>query len=121
MWGGSPMNSNDSTFDMISNKEILYLQKNTANNHQLYQPNQRSDFKDYRIWVADDKKSKSKYVALFNLRDTAADIIFKPEWELWKGKFKAKEVWTGQEVTVEKELKALQVQPHGVMVYKFEQ
>jgi alpha-galactosidase len=121
MWGGSPMNSTDSTFELISNKEILNLQKNTVNNHQLYQPGQRSDFKDYRIWVAEDKNDKSKYVALFNLKDTTADITFKPEWELWKEKFKAKELWTQQIVpVVDRELKALQLPPHGVMVYKFE-
>jgi hypothetical protein len=122
MWGGSPMHSKDSTFDLIGNREILYLQKNTKNNHQLYQPNQRSDFKDYRIWVADDAGGKSKYVALFNLKDTVADIVFKPEWELWNGKFRATELWTKETVPAfDKELKIVNVPPHGARVYKIEQ
>jgi hypothetical protein len=122
MWGGSPMHSKDSTFELISNKEILYLQKNTTNNHQLYQPNQRSDFKDYRIWVADDKNSKTKYVALFNLKDTVTDISFKPEWELWNGKMKATELWSNESYgTVDKELKADKVPAHGLKIYRFEQ
>ena len=118
MWGGSAVHSQDSTFELITNKTILHIQKNTSNNHQLYQPNQRSDFKDFRIWVADDVNGKTKYIALFNLKDTTADITFKPEWELWKGKYKASENWTGEAIPeFETILKATGIPAHGVRLY----
>ena len=121
MWGGSPLHSKDSTFELITNPILLHIQKNSKNNHQLYQPNQRSDFKDYRFWVAEDNDGKNKYLAVFNLKDTTADIVFKPEWELWKGKFKATECWTSTVIPlVEKELKLINVPAHGVRVFKLE-
>jgi alpha-galactosidase len=121
MWGGSAVHSGDSTFSLLTKKEILHLQKFTSGNHQLYQPNQRSDFKDYRIWVADDVNGKTKYVALFNLRDTAADVVFKPEWELWKQPMTATELWSNEaHGAVGVELRAEKVPAHGVRVYRLE-
>ena len=72
--------------------------------------------------MADDVKGKNKYVALFNLKDTVAEIIFKPEWDLWKGNYKATECWTKESISrFDKELKAPNVPPHGVKIYKIEQ
>jgi hypothetical protein len=119
MWGGSAIYSSDSTFSLLTNDAILAINKSSINNHQLYQPDQRSDNKDYRIWVAESADKKTKYVAFFNLKDQPADIVFKLDWEFWKGYSKSLELWTKQTIPiVNNEFTTLAVQPHGVAIYK---
>jgi alpha-galactosidase len=119
IWGGAPSQSSDSAFSVLSNKEILEINKNTINNHQVYQPNQRADHKDYRIWVAESPDKKSKYIAFFNLKDTPLDLVFKTEWELWNGSYVGLELWTKEQTgTITKDFKVNNIPPHGVKVYR---
>ncbi len=121
MWGGSPLNSNDSTFKILTNAALLELQKNSISNHQVYQPHQRSDFKDWRIWVAESPNKKIKYVALFNLLDTAATISFNLEWEFWKGNYKTTELWSDNQSMINNGiLEANNIPPHGVKIFRLE-
>ena len=123
MWGGSALYSSDSAFAVLTNKDILHIQKNSFNNHQVYMTNygQRAFNKDYRIWVAEDATSQIKYVALFNLKDVMANITFNTQWELWKGKFKGTELWTKEITNVNKDVLAGEnIPPHGVKVFKLE-
>ena len=119
MWGGAPSLSSDSAFTVLTNKEILAINKNSINNHQLYQPNGRSDNKDFRIWVAESPDRKTKYLAFFNLKETPADIIFKMGWEFWAGSYAVKDIWSDEDKgMLTNEVTATRVAPHGVMVYK---
>ncbi|TAH03627.1 MAG: glycoside hydrolase family 27 protein [Sphingobacteriales bacterium] len=121
MWGGSAVHSGDSTFELLTNSELLQLQKNSRNNHQLYQPLQRSDFKNWRIWVANGDNANTYYVGLFNLQDTTAAISFNTEWEFWKGTFKATELWTKETLPVNGWLHVTGIPAHGVRIYKLQQ
>jgi len=58
IFGGSALYSDDSVFKILGNDAVLAIDKSSINNHQLYQPNQRSDFKEYRIWVAESTDKK---------------------------------------------------------------
>lgn len=119
MWGGAPSLSSDSSYTVLTNKEILAINKSSIGNHQLYQPNGRSDNKDFRIWVAESEDKKTKYVAFFNLKDTPADIAFRLGWESWNGSYSATELWSDSPFgTVKETITANRVSPHGVMVYK---
>ncbi|HSQ43884.1 MAG TPA: hypothetical protein VLM16_02740, partial [Ginsengibacter sp.] len=115
--------SSDSAFAVLTNKDILHIQKNSFNNHQVYMTNygQRAFNKDYRIWVAEDATGQIKYVALFNLKDVMANITFNTQWELWKGKFKGTELWTKEITNVNQDVLAGEnIPPHGVKVFKLE-
>ena len=119
IWGGSALWSADSTFALLSNREVLAIDKNSIRNHQLYLPDSRADNKQYRIWVAESPDRKTKYVALFNLLDHPADLSFKPEWEFWKGRFACTELWTGMDKGILTDvLVAGAVSAHGVALYK---
>lgn len=119
MWGGSAVHSDDSTFIILSNDDLLAINKNSINNHQLYLPGWgRGDNRNTRIWVAESPDRKTKYVALFNLQQQAADISFHLSWEFWEGRFKATELWTKQDKgIIDRDIK-VNVQPHGVVVFK---
>jgi hypothetical protein len=119
MWGGSPAGSDDSTFIILSNDELLRINKSSVNNHQLYLPGWgRGDNRDTRIWVAESRDKKTKYVALFNLKQEPAEISFRQSWEFWTGKFKATELWTKQDKEiVDGEIKSM-VSPRGVAIFK---
>ncbi len=119
MWGGAPSLSSDSVFAVLSNRELLAIDKHSTNNHQLYQPNGRSDNRDYRIWVAESPDKKIKYLAFFNLKDTPANITFTLGWEFWNETYTATEIWSNQSIgTVKGKIIAEKINPHGVMVYK---
>jgi alpha-galactosidase len=123
MWGGSALYSSDSAFAVLSNKDILHIQKSSFNSHQVYMTNngQRAFNKNYRIWVAEDMEGKIKYVALFNLEDTTADVKFNTQWELWKGNFKATELWTKEKKLITDNLLIGEnIAAHGVKVFKLE-
>ena len=82
---------------------------------------QRAFNKDYRIWVAEDVTGKTKYVALFNLKDVNADVAFNTQWELWKRKFKATELWTKEITDINNDvLVGENIPPHGVKIFKLE-
>ena len=119
MWGGSALGSSDSTFALLTNAEVLAIDRHSTHNHQLYLPYSRADDADYRTWVAESPDGKTKYVALFNLRNEPADLAFKPSWEFWKGSFTATDLWTGRSVGLTNDiLKADGVPAHGVALFK---
>lgn len=121
MWGGSALYSSDSSFTVLTNKEIISIEQNSINNHQLYKPYGRSDFVDYRIWTAESPDKKIKYVALFNLKSEPAQLIFNLDWEFWKGNYNATELWSNKVITLNSnELKSEIIPPHGVMIYKLQ-
>jgi alpha-galactosidase len=119
MWGGAPSLSKDSVFQILGNKELLHINQNSIHNHQLYQPNGRSDNKDFRIWVAESADQKIKYVAFFNLQEHPADLEYKLRWEFWKGNYTATDLWNHQVIrNISDSLIARNIPPHGVVVYK---
>ncbi len=119
MWGGSALYLDDSTTSVLINDEVLAINKNSTNNHQLYLPGWgRGDNKNTRIWVAESIDKKTKWVALFNLKDKTDNINFNLNWEFWNGKYEALELWTNNNFgIIDYSLKA-EVAPHGVAIFK---
>jgi hypothetical protein len=58
--GGNLPKNDDFTLSVLTNDEVLAVNQNSANNHQLFNTNNEV------AWVADVPNSKDKYVALFN-------------------------------------------------------
>jgi alpha-galactosidase len=69
MFGGDLPSNDDWTLSLISNKEVLGVNQNSINNHELVNRGNQI------AWVADVPKSKDKYIALFNLNDKDAEEI----------------------------------------------
>ena len=58
--GGNLPKNDDFTLSVLTNDEVIAVNQNSTNNHQLFNTNNQV------AWVADVPGSKDKYVALFN-------------------------------------------------------
>jgi alpha-galactosidase len=63
MFGGDLPQNDQFTLSLLTNEEVLNVNKYSSNNHQLFRNN------DLIAWVADNQKSEDKYVALFDAQD----------------------------------------------------
>jgi hypothetical protein len=73
MFGGDLPSNDAFTLSLITNKNVLYVNKYSQNNRQLFRKN------DLIAWVADDPKTGDKFLAVFNAQDpsgsTPADSV----------------------------------------------
>lgn len=75
MFGGNLPDNDEFTLSLLNNKEVLYINKYSQNNHQLF----RKD--DLITWVADDPKTGDKFLAVFNAQD---QVKIDENKALWK-------------------------------------
>lgn len=64
MFGGDLPGNDDFTLSLLTNKNVLDINKYSKNNRQLF----RKD--DLIAWTADDTKSNDKFLAVFNAQDS---------------------------------------------------
>lgn len=92
MWGGDPLTSDDATYALLTNPEILALNQHGRHPRQVLGHSPRDD--TLRIWVADHPDGAGRYVALFNLRDKPAALTFQLPWEDMFGTWTVRDLWT---------------------------
>ena len=63
MFGGDLPSNDEFTLSLLTNKDVLYINKSSQNNRQLFNNN------DLIAWVADDPKTGDKFLAVFNAQD----------------------------------------------------
>jgi len=63
MFGGNLPDNDEFTLSLLTNNDVLYINRYSKNNHQLF----RKD--DIIVWVADDTKTDNKFLAVFNAQD----------------------------------------------------
>ena len=92
MFGGDLPSNDEFTLSLITNKEVLNVNQNSANGKQLFREN------DLIAWTADDPRSGDKYLALFNVSDTigAAEISIKFDQLGLIGIHTVRDLWTGE-------------------------
>lgn len=73
MFGGNLSDNDDFTLSLISNKEVLEVNQNSYNNHEVYNEN------GIIVWMADIPDSDDKYIGVFNINDSNKNVIL--EWE----------------------------------------
>jgi hypothetical protein len=75
MYGGDLPSMDDFTLSLITNEEVLSVNKNSAGNRQLFREN------DLIAWTADDPVTGDKFLALFNAQDQVKFLEEKALWE----------------------------------------
>lgn len=75
MFGGDLPSNDDFTLSLITNKEVLEVNKYSKNNRQLFRTN------DLIAWAAEDTKSEDIFLAVFNAQDQKN---VEEEKALWK-------------------------------------
>ena len=103
MFGGNLPDNDEFTLSLITNKDVLYVNKNSTNNRQIFREN------DLIGWAADDSKSEDKFVALFNAMDQdtvahgplpADSVVIKVRFDQLgiSGTHSVKNLWTGEKL-----------------------
>jgi alpha-galactosidase len=75
MFGGDLPSNDAFTLSLLTNKEVLEVNKYSANNRQLFSKN------DMIAWTANDPKTGDKYLALFNAQDREQIAESKAIWK----------------------------------------
>ena len=92
MWGGDPLTSPESTFELLTNDEVLAVNQSGRNPRQIFGHSHRDD--TLRIWISDAGENGARNVALFNLRDEPAEVKFTLKWEEMHGQWQVRNLWT---------------------------
>lgn len=108
--GHLPMND-DFTLKLLTNTEVLEIQKKTYCAHQLYRNETEI------AWLAPSKDSNECYLALFNISDKKKTVRFKMEdYELEKYT-QAKELWTKENKKISDTFIEQEINAHGAAVF----
>ena len=75
MFGGNLPDNDEFTLSLITNKDVLYINRYSTNNRQVFREN------DLIAWSADDPKTGDKFLALFDAQD---QLMIDESRALWK-------------------------------------
>jgi hypothetical protein len=75
MFGGDLPSNDDFTLSLITNKDVIGVNQNSANGKELFREN------DLIAWTADDPETGDKYLALFNASDKQPVVESKAVWK----------------------------------------
>lgn len=70
------------------NAEVIAVNQNAKDSRQVFKNDK------YAVWTATDPKTGDRYLALFNLSDTASKVRFDLEDESLRGTFKVRDLWS---------------------------
>jgi hypothetical protein len=113
MYGGELMMMRPVELRLLSNEEVLEVNQNSTNNHQLFRRG------NHVAWIADVPGSGDKYLALFNLgEDPETPIMVSLEELDLNGKVNVRDLWKKQDAGQFENDITWQVQPHGSVLLK---
>lgn len=112
MVGGELNKNDDFTLALLTNADVLEIEKETHCAHQLYRTDEEI------AWIAPRRDGKGTYVALFNISDKNKVIGFEPEkYEIEKFR-RVKELWSGKAVRTGAGIR-VKVAKHGAVILYF--
>jgi hypothetical protein len=113
MFGGHMPDNDEFVLSLITNTEVLQVHRESIKNRVLY------DRLFSAGWVADDRKSGDKFVALFNFRKkkSAEMSIQAKKIELTQA-FRVRDLWNQQDLGVFENTFFWIVPPHGVGFFR---
>jgi alpha-galactosidase len=104
------------TLALISNKEALEVNRNSSNNHQIYQFET-----DFIVWTADIPDSKDKYFALFNISDKKDPLEIGASWEqlgLTESTYNVRDLWGKKNIGAYNEGFKQAINSHGAGLFR---
>jgi hypothetical protein len=108
MMGGNLLEMNDTLLSMLTNQEVMGVNQNSINNHEL------NYSEDMSIWVADHPTSGAKYLALFNLNDLNPISIHLSWQELEiEGNYVIRDLWDETNTLESSDNLKMVINPHA--------
>jgi hypothetical protein len=114
MFGGDLPSNDEFTLSLITNKDVLIVNQHSKNGKQLFREN------DLIAWTADDPKTGDKYLALFNISDSAdpAEITVRFDQLGLTGTHTVKDLWTGEKLGKFTDEFTETINRHGAGLYR---
>jgi alpha-galactosidase len=113
--GGYLPETDQTTYDIITNEEALDVNKNGINGHQIKIKNAIS------IWTADVQNSEDKYLAFFNIWESAEPIDIKVTFAqlgLKGEEYKVRDLWAKKDLGSFKGQFSAPINAHGAGLFK---
>jgi alpha-galactosidase len=114
MFGGNLQDNDDFILSIITNKDVLEVNQQSANGKQLFRDN------DLIAWTADNTKSGDKYLALFNVRDSSASAVITVKFQQLglTGTHSFYDLWTGENLGEFDDIFTRTINRHGAGLYR---
>jgi alpha-galactosidase len=113
MFGGNLPDNDDFTLSLMTNDEVLQVNQKAVSSRQLFA-------KENQVaWVADAPGSRAKYVAAFNLGDTAEENVSIKWVDIGlAGKCMVRDLWEKKNIETVENGKMFRVKPHAAALYR---
>src|SRR4030095_13678005 len=114
MMGGDLPSNDEFTRSLLTNKEILQINQNSASNKELFARGTQI------AWVANVPGSRDKYLAIFNTNDDPQPAEIKVTWQelSMPGNCRVRDLWERRDLGVAQEELTSSVNRHGARVYR---
>lgn len=96
MLGADLLSMDERTLELITNKEVLYVNQHSTDNRQVIRRNPPEGYwgnRGFAAWIATDPENGDRFLALFNLEDEPAEVCFDMEWEMLRGSYSVRDLW----------------------------
>ncbi len=111
--GGELLTSPRWVISLLQNREVIAVDQHSTDNHQVFRNDSEA------AWVAHGPTAGIRYVALFNLEDTAQTIDFKFDSAAgFKGTFSVRDLWKGEDIGTAEAHVSTTIGAHGAVLYK---
>jgi hypothetical protein len=114
MIGADLLNSSDSSLFFLTNPEVIAVNQNSIANKPFYTNENES------IWIAEDPETGGKFIALFNLKDSASTLSLNLRSIGFQDRVKIRDLWKREDLGIFDETYSIQLQPHGAGLFKLE-
>lgn len=109
---GAHLPKNDEfTLKLLTNKEVLDIEKSTHCGHQLYRTEEEI------AWIAPRRDGKGTYLAIFNISDKKKTVSFSLENYDLEDVKEIKELWSGTGTDVKEQTIVSEINAHGAVIY----
>jgi hypothetical protein len=113
MFGGHLPWNDDFTLSLITNDEVLAVDRSSSANRQLFRTN------DLIAWIADVPDSHDRYVALFNAQDSNTNRVTVNLSEIgFHGSAQARDLWSQKNLGTFKETFSQDLPPHAAALFR---
>lgn len=114
MFGGNLPDNDEFTLSLITNRDVIELNRHSINNKQLFRNG------DLIAWTADDPETGDKYLALFNASDSVNPVEMSVKFEQLglSGTHSVKDLWTGEKLGRFTNAFARTINRHGAGLYR---
>ena len=115
MIGGDLLTSPESAMELLKNEEVLSVNQQSTDNRQVYRTENAA------CWIATEPESGDRYLALFNLGESPAEIGFRFEDEMMRGLYQVRDLWQQADLDEFRHRLRVELKPHAAGLYRLRQ